>query len=321
MFCQPFWTVYTALLSIVGGFLLLTGAAEALVYGAASLARRIGLSSLVIGLTVVSIGTSLPELVVSLQAVLGGTEQIALGNVVGSNIGNIALILGGAALARPLAVQAQIVRVEAPILVGVSLAFVGLILDGRLGRIDGLLLSAGIVGYVSYNLWAAKTASTPVCSEFDEGVPNQHSTLVDAGALLVGFGGLVGGAHLLVDGAVAVAEALGVGPIVIGLTVVAVGTSLPELATSLVAARRGQGDIAVGNAVGSSIFNVLGILGVTALVHPLSTHTLGWGETGVMVGLAILIVPLFRTDWTLSRTEGGVLVACYLGYLAYLVAL
>ncbi len=313
--------VLSPLLSILGGFLLLTGAAEALVYGAASLARRVGLSALVIGLTVVSIGTSLPELVVSLEAVLSGTEDIALGNVVGSNIGNIALILGVAALVHPLAVQAQVVRVEAPILVGVSVAFTGLILDGTLGRLDGLLLVVGIVSYVLYNLWAAKQTSPLVQSEFDEGIPDQHPIVVDLGALVLGFVGLVGGAHLLVGGATTIAERLGVGPIVVGLTVVAVGTSLPELATSVVAARRGQGDIAVGNALGSSVFNLLGILGVTSLVQPLSTQSLGWVETGIMVGLSVLIIPLFRTDWTLSRAEGGLLVTCYLGYLAYLAVL
>ena len=311
----------SALLSIAGGFLLLTGAAEALVYGAASLARRMGLSPLVIGLTVVSIGTSLPELVVSLEAALVGTEGLALGNIVGSNVGNLALILGVAALARPLTVQAQLVRVEGPILVVVSVVFVGFILDGTLGRLDGLVLVVGIIAYVVYNLWAAKRSPSPVQSEFEEGIPSQHAIAVDLGMLVLGFIGLMAGAHLLVEGAITVAAALGVGPIVIGLTVVAVGTSLPELATSVVAARRGQGDIAVGNAVGSSIFNVLGILGVTVLVHPISTESLGWVETGFMVGLAVFIIPLFRTGWTLSRTEGGCLLLCYLGYLAFVVLL
>jgi cation:H+ antiporter len=311
--------MFYSILGIVAGFLLLTGAAEALVYGASSLARRVGFSPLVIGLTVVSIGTSLPELVVSLEAALTGSGGLALGNVVGSNIGNLALILGVAALVRPIVVQAQVVRVEAPILVVVSAIFVGLILDGHLGRLDGLLLTGGIVVYVVYTLRAAGVSSTRVQAEFDEGIPEQHVLWVDLGMIALGIGGLVGGAHLLVQGATAVAETLGVGPIVIGLTVVALGTSLPELATSVVAARRGQGDIAVGNAVGSSIFNVLGILGVTVVVQPLSTQMLGWGETAVMVGMAGLVIPLFRTDWTLSRAEGGVLLACYFGYLAYLV--
>jgi cation:H+ antiporter len=309
------------LLQVAAGFVVLTGAAEALVYGAASLARRIGLSPLVIGLTVVSIGTSLPELVVGLEAALTGTGDLALGNVVGSNIGNIALILGLAALARPIAVEAQVVRVDGPILVAVSLVFAGLTLDGALGRVDGALLVVGIVGYVLYTVWAAQDPDTSVAETFDDEVPGTHSVGLDLGLLVLGLVGLVAGAHLLVLGAVSIAEGLGVGPLVIGLTIVAVGTSLPELATSLVAARRGRGDIAVGNAVGSSIFNLLGILGVTVLVQPLSTATLGALDIGVMLGVSVLILPLFRTDWTLSRWEGALLVACYLAYLWALLVL
>jgi len=309
------------LAQIAGGLVVLTGAAEALVYGAASLARRMGLSPLVIGLTVVSIGTSLPELVVGLEATITGTGDLALGNVVGSNIGNIALILGLSALVRPLKVQAQIVQVDGPILAGVSLAFVALILDGALGRGDGLVLVGGIVAYLVYSLYTARDASAAVTEEFEGAMPRVHSVLADLALLAVGIGGLVAGGHLLVGGAVAIAQGLGVGPIVIGLTIVAIGTSLPELATSVVAARRGKGDIAVGNAVGSSIFNLLGILGVTVLVQPLSTDTLGWLDTGVMVGVALLILPLFRSDWTLSRLEGTVLVGSYGAYLWALLAL
>ena len=309
------------LAQIAGGLVVLTGAAEALVYGAASLARRMGLSPLVIGLTVVSIGTSLPELVVGLEATMTGTGDLALGNVVGSNIGNIALILGLSALVRPLKVQAQIVQVDGPILAGVSLAFVALIFDGVLGRGDGLVLVGGIVAYLIYSLYTARDASAAVTEEFEGAMPRVHSVAADLALLAVGIGGLVAGGHLLVGGAVAIAQGLGVGPIVIGLTIVAIGTSLPELATSVVAARRGKGDIAVGNAVGSSIFNLLGILGVTVLVQPLSTDTLGWLDTGVMVGVAVLILPLFRSDWTLSRLEGTVLVGCYGAYLWALLAL
>jgi cation:H+ antiporter len=309
----------SSVLSILGGFVLLAGAAEALVFGAASLARRLGLSPLVIGLTVVSIGTSLPELLVSLEAALTGSGDLALGNVVGSNIGNIALILGVAALVRPIVVQAQVVRIEVPVLVAVSLAFVGLMADGSLGRIDGALLLAGIVAYVTYTLHAAQRTGAAVQAEFDEGVPAAHSLLADLGMLAAGLGGLVAGAHLLVNGAVAIAETFGVGPIVIGLTVVAVGTSLPELATSVVAAYRGRGDIAVGNAVGSSIFNLLGILGATVVVQPLSAQALGWVETGVMLGTAVVILPFFRTNWTLSRVEGALLVGAYLAYIGALL--
>jgi len=268
---------------------------------------------------VVSIGTSLPELFVSLEAALGGSGSLALGNVVGSNVSNLALILGAAALARPIVVCARVVWVELPILVVVSIVFVGFILDGRLGRLDGVLLTSGIGAYILYTLHAAETLPPEVESEFNDGIPKRHAVWVDVALVLCGIGGLVGGAHLLVTGAVAVAKNLGVGPIIIGLTVIAVGTSLPELATSVVAARRGQGDIAVGNAVGSSIFNILAILGITVLVHPLSTRNLGWAETATMLGISVFVVLLLRTGWTLSRREGAVLVACYLGYLTYVL--
>jgi cation:H+ antiporter len=307
------------LAQIVGGFGVLTAAAEGLVSGAASLARRIGLSPLVIGLTVVSIGTSLPELVVGVEAALTGTGDLALGNIVGSNIGNIALILGVAALVRPLAVQSKVVRVDAPILVAVSLLAGALMLDGRLGRLDGGLLLMGIVAYVGYSLYAAQDVPEPVRAEVEAELPSPHAAWVDAGLLALGMGGLVLGAHLLVEGAVTIAQMLGVGPLVIGLTIVAVGTSLPELATSVVAAVRGSGDIAVGNAVGSSIFNLLGILGATVLVRPLGTQTLSWVDTGVMLGTALVILPLFRTGWTLSRWEGAFLLACYVAYVSSLV--
>ena len=307
-----------ALAQVVAGFVILTAAAEGLVAGAASLARRMGLSPLVIGLTVVSIGTSLPELVVALDAALAGTGDLALGNVVGSNIGNVALILGAAALVRPLAVQSRIVRVDAPILVVVSVVFAGLVWDGTLGRVDGALLFAGIVAYVAYTLIRARQTPSVIQEEVAAELPSPNPLWMDLGLLVLGIAGLVGGAHLLVEGAVWIAQAMGVGALVIGLTIVAVGTSLPELATSVVAARRGKGDIAVGNAVGSSIFNLLGIMGTTVLVQPLSTQTLRWVDTGVMIATAVVILPLFRTDWSLSRVEGAVLL---IGYGIYVTSL
>ena len=310
-----------ALVQVVAGFVILTAAAEGLVTGAASLARRVGLSPLVIGLTVVSIGTSLPELVVALDAALAGNGDIALGNVVGSNIGNIALILGAAALVRPLSVRSQVVRVDGPILAVVSVVFAGLVLDGTLGRADGALLFGGIVAYVAYTLMRARQTPSVVQEEVAAELPSSNPLWMDLGLLALGITGLVGGAHLLVEGAVWIAQALGVGPIVIGLTIVAVGTSLPELATSVVAARRGKGDIAVGNAVGSSIFNLLGILGTTVLVQPLSTQTLRWVDTGVMIATAVVILPLFRSDWTLSRIEGTLLLIGYGVYVASLLLL
>jgi cation:H+ antiporter len=304
---------------IAGGLLLLAVSAEVLVKGAASLARRLGFSPLVIGLTVVSIGTSLPELVVSVEAALAGSGGLALGNVVGSNIANIALILGVAALIAPIAVQAQVVRTDAPILVAVSIGFIGLVWDGGLSRGDGMLLTAGIVAYVFYTFRLAEAAPAHLQDEADATLSASHSPVLDGGLVAVGMVGLIGGAHFLVTGAIEIAAALGVSPVVIGLSVVAVGTSLPELATSVVAAWREQGDIAVGNALGSSIFNLLGILGTTVLIQPLSTAPLGWVELAVMVGLAVALVPFLRSSHMLSRAEGSVLLLCYLGYVIFLV--
>lgn len=311
--------MFLSLTNVAVGLCLLGIAAEVLVKGASSLSRRFGLSPLVIGLTIVSIGTSLPELVVSVEAAVTGSGGLALGNVIGSNIANIGLILGIAALIAPIAVQAQVVRMDAPLLVAVSVGFIGLIWDGRLSRGDGVLLTVGILAYVFYTVRMAQRASLDLQEEANEVLPSPHSVFVDGGLVVIGIVGLVGGAHLLVTGAITVAAALGVSPVVIGLSVVAVGTSLPELATSVVAAWRGQGDIAVGNALGSSIFNLLGILGVTVLIHPLSTASLGWTELGVMVGLAVIVVPFLRSAYTLSRMEGSALLLSYLGYLVYLL--
>lgn len=310
--------MYLSIFTMSGGLVLLTVGADLLVKGAASLAREIGLSPLVIGLTVVSIGTSLPELMVSVDAALQGNEDLSIGNVVGSNISNIALILGLSALVHPLRVEAQVVRVDGPILVGVSILLAGLVQDGGLGTLDGLLLFVGVIAYVVYNVWAASAEPETVREEFEQGIPGSHGLWRDLAFLVLGLGALIGGARFLVDGAVHIARALGTPQIVIGLTVVAVGTSLPELATSVFAAQRGQGDIAIGNAVGSSIFNILGILGLTAITTSITTASLTAVELVVMIGVAGLVLPLLRSGFILSRREGGLLLLVYVGYVTYL---
>lgn len=308
-----------ALLSVVGGLVLLSGGADGLVRGAASLARRLGMTPLVIGLTVVAMGTSMPELVVSVDAALRGRSAVALGNVVGSNIANIGLILGSAALISTLQVRAQVIRFDVPVLVGVSLLAGGLLIDGTLSRIDGAVLVAGLVGYVAFNLYVAQTRTSPIVrEEFEEVIPEPHSVGLDVLYLVGGLVALIIGSQLMVGGAITIAQQWGLSETVIGLTVVAVGTSLPELATSGAAAFRGEGDIAVGNAVGSSIFNVLAILGITALVHPLANEGIGLIDGGVMVGLTLVLLPLMRTEYTLSRWEGAGLLVAYVGYMAYL---
>lgn len=310
----------SALLWIVLGAALLFAGAEGLVRGASSLARRFGLSPLVIGLTVLAFGTSMPELVVSVSAALEGASAIAVGNVVGSNIGNIALILGITALISPPRVQAQVVKVDIPVMIGVSVLVVVLLNDGMLGRLEGAVLALGLLGYVAFQLLAARKESGAIQDEFDEGVPPvTGSPLVDVLLVLGGLGLLVLGARWLVSGAVTLAESFGVPDAVIGLTVVAIGTSLPELATSVVAALRGEGDLAVGNVVGSNIFNLLGILGIAAVVHPLSSAGISLVDLGVMLGLTVLLLPLMRWGLRVNRWEGGALVAVYAAYMVYLV--
>lgn len=308
----------TAVLFLLGGLLALIVGATGLVRGAVSMARRLGVSALVIGLTVVAYGTSAPELIVSLYAAMEGSPDIALGNVVGSNIGNVGLILGCAALLSPIGARSQLLKTDVPIMIGVSALLLGLLSDGMLGRWDGVLLLLSGVGYTLFSLWNA-AGSSGDDSALETALPAEGSWLWD---LLYGGGGLVLlviGARLLVDGAVVMATAAGLSTAVIGLTVVAVGTSLPEFATSAVAAWRGEGDIALGNVVGSNIFNILGILGITACIQPVDASGLSWIDGGVMLAFAAAILPLLWTGYTFSRVEGGALLLGYGAYLAVLI--
>ena len=310
-----------AVLSIAAGLALLYGGAEGLVRGSAGLALRLGLSPLVVGLTVVAFGTSSPELVVSLDAAVAGRGALALGNVIGSNISNYALILGVTALIRPLKAETQLIRVDIPLVIAAS-GVVGLfLLDGELGRIEGGLLVIGLAAYLVFTLRKARQAPAPERAALAEDVPAPPTGSAWRDGLLAagGLALLVAGARLLVSGAVVVAEALGMSQAVIGLTVVAVGTSLPELATSIVAALGGKGDLAVGNVVGSNLFNLLGILGLAALVRPLAGTGISVFDVGVMIGLAVLLLPLMRTGFALSRREGTLLLLAYAGYVAVLL--
>ena len=301
-------------LSLAGGLALLVGAASLLVRGAAALALRFGLSPLVVGLTVVAFGTSAPELVVSVQAALAGAGGIAVGNVVGSNVANVGLILGLSVVVRPIVSDASVLRRDLPVLVGATLLGAALLLDREVGRVDGAVLALGLVVYLG---WSVRTARR----ERDAGdLPaSTDSPWLDAFFVALGLGGLVIGADLFVGGAVGLAEAAGVSNAVIGLTVVALGTSMPELATSIVAAVRGESEIAVGNVVGSNLFNVLGILGVAALVEPLAAPGLQLVDLAVMTVLALALVPMMGSGRRLVRVEGALLVAGYLGYVGSLV--
>lgn len=309
------------LLTVTGGLVTLLVGAELLVRGASALALRLGITPVVVGLTVVAFGTSSPELVVSLTAAVHGQPGVALGNVVGSNICNLGLILGIAALIRPVVVHSRVIRLDMPLMIGASLLTWGLLADGRLGRLDGLLLTLGVVAFTTFSVFQGRREASAVQEEFGEGVGPASARLlpsvllVAGGLVLLTFGG-----RLLVDGAVAIARGAGVSETVIGLTLVALGTSLPELATSAVAALRGQSDLAVANVVGSNIFNLLGVLGPTALVAPLESVPVSSVDLAVMVGIAALAWPLLRTGARVSRGEGALLLLVYGLYVAYLLA-
>jgi cation:H+ antiporter len=317
------------IVALVIGIIGLVGGAELLVKGAATIASKLGIAPVIIGLTVVAFGTSAPELAVSVSAALGGNADVALGNVVGSNIGNILLILGASAVVGGLAVQQRIIRFDIPLLIVVSvLAFV-LSLDNNIGRIDGIVLFAGIVLYVGWLVREARSEpNDDVVVEYAESVEQLEGAAVERplwfNILLVvaGLAVLVVGSQLLVNAATDIAEAAGISDLVIGLTVVAIGTSLPELATSILAAIRGQRDIAVGNVIGSNLFNLLSVLGLTSIVAsdgiPVSDVSLRL-DFPVMLAATIVLVPIVWSGFQIKRWEGFVLIAFYATYVAYLV--
>lgn len=309
----------TTVALLILGLVLLVAGAELLVRGASRLAGALRISPLVIGLTVVAYGTSAPELAVSLQSALAGQGDIALGNVVGSNIFNILFILGASALIAPLVVNARLVRWDVPIMFGLSVLVLVLGADGRIGRVEGALLAAGAVAYTALLVREGRrTGEAPT----EDAAANQAPWYVNAGLILLGLGGLVLGARWLVAGAVAFARGFGVDELVIGLTVVAAGTSLPEVATSLVAAFRGQRDIAVGNVIGSNIFNVLAVLGFSASMAPGGIPVASAAITfdvPVMIAAALACLPIFFTAHRIDRWEGALFLAYYIAYTTFLV--
>ena len=317
----------TAAIFLILGIAVLVIGADFLVRGASNLAAMARISPLVIGLTVVAFGTSAPELAVSLHAAFNDQAQLAVGNVVGSNICNVLLILGTSALVAPLVVAQQLVRLDVPIMIGVS----GLVflfgLDGRIDTSDGIVLVVGGITYTFFLLFQSRREKNPeVQSEYaQEYGPQAFSwshLSVEIFAFLGGLACLLIGSRLLVKGAVAIATDLGVNPLIIGLTIVALGTSLPELATSLVASFRGERDIAVGNVVGSNIFNILVVLGMTSALSPggimIDPSVLAF-DIPVMIGVAIMCFPICFNDNLVSRWEGLMLLAYYLAYTLYLV--
>lgn len=315
-------TALTFVLFLAGIGLLIVGA-DLLVRGASRIALAAGISPLVVGLTVVAFGTSAPEMAVSVKAAFLGQSDIAYGNVVGSNIFNVLFILGLSALVAPLLVDRQLMRRDVPIMIGASLLLPALALDGRIGRLDGALLFAGILAYTAYSVVKSRREATARREAEPDAKPGPTaSAAVNVLLVLGGLAMLVLGARWLVGGAVEFARALGVSELVIGLTIVAAGTSLPEVATSVLAALRGQREIAVGNVVGSNVFNVLAVLGLTGLVAPggipVAPQALTF-DTPVMIAAALACLPIFFTGHVIARWEGGLFLFFYAAYTAFLV--
>lgn len=303
------------------GFVLLTYGAERLVHGSSAVALKLGLSPLVIGLTVVAFGTSAPELVVSIRATLAGNSEIAIGNVIGSNIANIALILGATAVVRPMIVHKRLLFNEIPQMMVVTFFASFFILGDIITRVEGFILFSWLIGFIIYSIRSASTAPEEIRSQLVEEpeIPRDEPLWKSWLFVVLGLALLIGGGELLVFSAVELARIWGISEAIIGITIVAVGTSLPELATSVVAAIKKEADIAIGNIIGSNIFNLLSILGITALIHPLDSSSFDLVDLGMMLGLTILIWPMMRRGFEINRIEGGILLATYLGYTAWLL--
>ncbi|MFU8820271.1 MAG: calcium/sodium antiporter [Gammaproteobacteria bacterium] len=306
---------------LVLGFLLLYGGGEALVRGASSLALRIGLSPFIVGMTVVAFATSAPELAVSLQAALAGVDDVAIGNVVGSNIANIGLILAICAMIRPADIHSRMLRLDLPWLIFISVLLLAFLNDGHISRPAGLVFLFGLGLFLYWNVQIARREQLEerIRVELEETVrPVRTHGALDM--LLIGAGlvALVLGGAAFVRGGVSLAEALGISPAVIALTVIAVGTSLPELATSIVAALKGDADIAVGNVVGSNFFNILAVLGITAVIRPLERGAITMVDLTVMLMFALVLVPLILVRQRIGRPEGLALLIGYVAYVGWL---
>ncbi len=309
-------------LYLLAGVGLLTLGGEALIRGSLSAAHRFGVSPLLSGLVIVGFGTSMPELVVSVEAALGGQPDIAIGNVVGSNIANILLILGLCAVIAPLAVTAVALRRDAVMVVAASVLFIVLAGNGHLSHLDAALFLLSLGGYLAWAYWSERSAVAPAPSAVVHQAEAEEVTVVpksaawSALAIVAGLVLLIAGSKVLIQGAVGLAQGFGVSEAVIGLTLVAVGTSLPELTISVIATLRRHADVAVGNVLGSNIFNLLGILGISALLQPLELRgRIMAFDQWVMLGVAVLLLAFLYTGRRLNRSEGGILLVGYAAYV------
>jgi cation:H+ antiporter len=304
----------TALL--IGGLIGLTIGAELMVRGAAALALRLGLTPLVIGLTVIAFGTSAPELVVSAIASSRGSGAIAVGNVIGSNLCNLAFILGACALIRPLKANHNVIRREVPIMIGATILGLALLLDRNITFLEGFMLVLVLIGLTARTVIHSR-------SETDQTYDHRKSDTPSIGKAItltvIGIGLLMYGSHLFVDGAVDIARSLGWSEKLIGLTIVAIGTSLPELATSVAAVIKGENDVAIGNVVGSSLFNILGILGVTGMLGGAVVPELSLIDLGILLAVTVAVLPLVRTGGQINRPEAAGLLITYVSYTVWLI--
>ncbi len=317
-----------AILLFVAGIVLVIGGAEMITRGASRVATLFRLSPLLIGLTVVSVGTSAPELAVGITAALDGRGELAVGNIAGTNMLNLLFILGLSALIRPLPLQMLSIKLDLPVMIAAAIALLAMSWDGVLSRFDGLLLIASACIYTAVLVLIARRESLRTKQQFsqefgsDPAAGKQYSAPIAVLVLIVGLAICVWGADLLVSGAVSIARLLGVSDAIIGLTIVAIGTSAPELATTLVSTFRNDRDVAIGNLIGSSIYNILFILGVTCIVSPGGVHVgadILRFDLPLAAAVAIVCVPVFRSNSAVSRREGAFFVTAYLIYFAFLV--
>ncbi len=300
---------------IIGAVLVLWGA-DRLTDGATALAQRMNIPQIVIGLTVVAMGTSMPEFFVSLMSAIKGTSDIAVGNIVGSNLFNTLMIVGISSLVAPMAISKSTVKKDIPFSMIASVALLAFCIDGEVSRFDSILLFAGFIFFIAYTVRMGLKGGDP---NMEKVKIEDMSPWKAAGLMLLGLVCLVGGSHLFVDGSTSVARALGVSDAVIGLTIVAMGTSLPELATSVVAARKGRSAIAIGNVIGSNVFNILMILGITGIVLPMDIQGITTLDLAAMLGSVVLLWLFCFTKYTVARWEGAVLTALYVAYVGWLV--
>ncbi len=299
---------------IVGGIILVLWGADRLTEGAVAVAERMNVPQIVIGLTVVALGTSMPEFCVSLISALKGTPDLAVGNIVGSNIFNSLLIVGAAAMVMPMTILKSTVRKDIPFALVASTVLLMMCLDGNIGRLDAAILFGLFIAFMYFTLKQARSPETA-----EEPQPKKRALWLSVVWIVVGLACLIGGSNLFVDGATAVATQLGVSEAVIGLTIVAGGTSLPELATSVVSARKGNSGIAIGNVLGSNVFNILGILGATGLICPMELHGITMANLSVMVVSMIAVWFFSFTKYTFQRWEGAVLVVGFAVYMWHLL--